>query len=197
MARSVMRTTLGQQYVKGFAPDAINREVNDFYSTPSVMTEALLSVEKFEGSVWEPACGNGAISRVLESNGYNVKSTDLIERGYGLGGYDFLLDKETKVNNIITNPPFKLMEEFINNSLSRTDRKVAILGRLALLEGQGRRKIWDKTPISKIWVFSKRYSFLKPGESPYGSKGGKGGMIASAWFVWEHGYTGRPTIGWI
>ena len=51
MARSVMRTTLGQQYVKGFAPDAINREVNDFYSTPSVMTEALLSVEKFEGSV--------------------------------------------------------------------------------------------------------------------------------------------------
>lgn len=89
------------------------------------------------------------------------------------------------------------MERFIDHALKRTTGKVAILGRLALLEGQGRRDIWDTTPIARVWVFSKRYAFVRPGEADYGSKGGKGGMIASAWFVWQHGYEGKPTLGWI
>ena len=55
----------------------------DFYATPPEATRALLSVEDFDGLVWEPACGHGAISRVLVNAGYSVVSTDLIDRGYG------------------------------------------------------------------------------------------------------------------
>lgn len=60
-----------------------DRERDDFYATPAPSTEALLSVEQFEGNIWEPCCGEGHISRVLEDAGYTVQSTDLVDRGYG------------------------------------------------------------------------------------------------------------------
>lgn len=47
--------------VAGTATDKVNREKDDFYPTPPYGTEALLSVEKFNGAIWEPACGTGAI----------------------------------------------------------------------------------------------------------------------------------------
>lgn len=63
-----------------------NRVENDFYPTPEIATVLLLENEKFEGEIWEPACGDGAMSTVIERYGYPVKSTDLIDRGYGRGG---------------------------------------------------------------------------------------------------------------
>lgn len=77
----------------------------DFYPTPPEGTRALLSVERFAGSIWEPACGNGAISKVLLAAGYNVVSTDLIHRGFGTGGINFLTQTSTRGRNIITNRP--------------------------------------------------------------------------------------------
>jgi hypothetical protein len=77
----------------------------EFYPTPPEATRALLSVESFEGTVWEPACGDGAISKVLMAAGYQVVSTDLIDRGFGQGGCDFLKSTEPLARNIITNPP--------------------------------------------------------------------------------------------
>lgn len=82
------------------------RAAYEFYPTPPEATRALLSVESFEGSIWEPACGDGAISKVLEAAGYQVVSTDLIDRGYGAGGQDFLKSTEPLGRNIITNPPY-------------------------------------------------------------------------------------------
>ena len=43
-----------------------------------------------------------------------------------------------------------------------------------------------------VWVFSRRLSMYRRGE-----ESGQGGMLAFAWFVWEHGYAGKPTLGWI
>jgi hypothetical protein len=65
-----------------------------------------LSVEHFEGTIWEPACGDGAISKVLEAAGYDVISTDLIDRGFGQGGVDFLKTTKALGRNIVTNPPY-------------------------------------------------------------------------------------------
>jgi hypothetical protein len=76
-------------------------------------SDLLLAVEKFNGGIWEPACGDGSISKELEAAGYAVHSTDLIDRGYGTGGVDFLLDYRTSADNIVTNPPFKFAEEFV------------------------------------------------------------------------------------
>lgn len=61
------------------------RVPHDFYPTPPEAVRALLSVETFEGSIWEPACGDGAISKVLLDAGHEVVSSDLIDRGYGNG----------------------------------------------------------------------------------------------------------------
>lgn len=188
-------TTIGQFYVRGQAPLA-NRSAEDFYPTPPEMTRALLSVEKFDGDIWEPACGDGAMSRVLQDAGYAVTSTDLVDRGFGEGGRDFLMEAAT-ADNIVTNPPFTLVEQFIERAVTGSRRKVAILGRLGLLEGQARRKLWDARPMARVWVFSKRVACVKPGDPAYGSKGGKGGMIAYAWYVWDRGHNGKPELGWL
>jgi len=181
-------------YVRGIIPDAKNRERDDFYPTPPKATRALLSVETFIGDIWEPACGDGAISKVLEEAGYKVTSSDLIDRGYGTPGVDFLLDYQTTADNIVTNPPFKHAEEFVMHALNRARRKVAMLCRLAWLEGKARGEMFQTTPLARVWVFSGRIPMLRGGEQMM--KGG-GGMIAFAWFVWDHEHKGPPTLGWL
>ena len=61
----------------------------DYYATEPKAITYLLEVEEFKGSIWENACGEGHISKELIKNGYDVVSTDLIDRGYGIGGIDF------------------------------------------------------------------------------------------------------------
>lgn len=181
-------------YVRGIIPDAENRERDDFYPTPPAATLALLGVEKFEGGIWEPACGDGAISRVLKDAGYFVHSTDLIDRGFGVPNVDFLLDYTNYADNIVTNPPFKFAEEFTRHALARSRRKVAMLCRLGWLEGQARKQLFQNSPLARVWVFSKRVPMLRGGDQMM--KGG-GGMIAFAWYVWDHAHEGPPTLGWI
>lgn len=169
------------------------RPENDFYPTSPETTLALLKKEKFEGSIWEPACGDGAICRVLEQEGYqDIIASDLIARGYGTTPHDFLLSDWT-ADNIITNPPFTLAQEFVVKSLSCTTGKVAMLAKLAFLEGQKRKSFFESTPLARVHVFSKRVNFYREGVR------GKLGtsMIAFAWYVWEHGHEGPPTITWI
>jgi hypothetical protein len=62
----------------------------DFFPTPRWATFALIENEKFEGDIWECACGDGTMSRVLEETGCAVPSSDLYQRGYGEAGHDFL-----------------------------------------------------------------------------------------------------------
>lgn len=167
------------------------RPDHDYYPTPPEATQALLSVEKFYGEIWEPACGDGAICRVLEATGHTIKATDLIDRGYGETPHDFLTSPYTAVN-IVTNPPFKLAEQFVRLSLERTTGKVAMLCKLQFLEGAKRKQMFENIPFKKVWVFSKRLSLTRNGEKMENS-----GMIAFAWYIFEHGYTGDPTIGWL
>jgi hypothetical protein len=182
-------------YVRGIIPDKENRERDDFYPTPPEATHALLDAEAFDGEVWEPACGDGAISKVLIERGYGVYSSDLIDRGYGEPNIDFLLDYSTeKHHNIITNPPFKHALEFAAHALRRSTRKVAMLCRLAWLEGIERREFFRSTPLSRVHVFSKRVHMMRGGES---AQSGGGGMVAFAWYVWDHAHEGPPTLNWI
>jgi hypothetical protein len=176
------------------------RPDDDFYPTPPEATLALLANETFVGDIWEPACGDGAISRVLEDHGFTVKSTDLNYRGYGVGNRDFLhefpaFNEDANPTNIITNPPFKLAEEFIWKSLEMTadnGGKVAMLCKLQFLEGIKRKKMFEATPLARVHVFSKRITMWRNGEAKPSSS-----MIAFAWFVWDHKYKGEPIIRWI
>jgi hypothetical protein len=180
------------QSIVGTSP---GRPDGDFYPTPPEATEALLRVETFCGTLWEPACGDGAISRVLEAHGHRVRSSDLVDRGYGETGVDFLLFPNAGagcVTSVVTNPPYCLAEAFVTTSLTVARDKVAMLLKLAFLEGVARKALFETTPLARVWVFSRRLTMTRNGEARTG-----GGMIAFAWFVWEHGWEGPPRLGWI
>lgn len=101
--------------IGGVSPVYVRAE-SDFYATPPECTVALANAfgELLPAPVWEPACGDGAISKVLEQQGLTVYSTDLRDTGYGAGGIDALTFVPHGVKSAITNPPFSLAVEFIN-----------------------------------------------------------------------------------
>jgi len=193
LALDLNEPTAGSKaYVRGIIP-SVDREKDDYYPTPAAGTRALLAVERFEGPIWEPACGAGDMSRVLEAAGYPVISTDLVDRGYGEARQDFLMQWQPRAPNVVTNPPFKLAEEFAAKALALTTGKVALLARLAWLEGKQRRQLFEGSPLARVWVFSGRLGFDR-GQL---AREGAGGMVAFAWFVWDHAHRGAPTLGWI
>lgn len=175
--------------------DGKKRIKNDFYPTPPHATQALLEVEEFSGTVWECACGDGAISKVLKSNGMRVLSTDLIDRGYGKRQQDFLAYSGDAVyDNIITNPPFALATEFIVKSKLHANQKIAMFLKTTFLEGVSRYQMFqdEEFPFKCMYQFSRRVSF--------GADAGthkNGGMMAFAWFIWDREHVGAPFIKWI
>lgn len=157
----------------------------DYFPTPAWATHALIDNEKFVGDIWESACGDGAMSRVLETTGCKVRSTDLFNRGYGEAGHDFV-GSTRAADNIITNPPYNCAEGFVQSGVRNSKRKFALLLRLAFLEGSNRANtIFSKCPPSRVWVFSERITFYPAGAVQAGS-----GTTAYAWFVWDNDASG-------
>lgn len=175
----------------GFNPD--ERPTNDFYPTPPPMTEALLRVEKFSGGIWEPACGDGAMARVFEAHGCEVTGTDIEPRGYG-AWLDFFMCADLLAPNIVTNPPYRLLNDFIERAAMFQPEKIAILAKLNSLETIERSRILERTKLTRVWVFRARHSIYRDGIIP---EKDNGGMIAFCWLVWERGYTGAPVLGWV
>lgn len=173
------------------------RVENDFYATHPDSTKALLAVEEIIYPVLEPACGEGHISKLLEQ--YKVKSFDLIDRGYGNVGVDFLTNEFTgDYNTIITNPPFNLFQQFVEKALKIAKKKVIMFGKLQALEGQKRATFLQKTPLKYIYVFKKRQQPMRNGKENDEITGKKmSSTMAFAWFVWEKDYEGEPIIRWI
>jgi hypothetical protein len=163
----------------------------DYFPTPAWATHALADNEAFEGDIWESACGNGAMSDVLELYGNRVVSSDLFDRGYGEAGIDFL-DSHRRAANIVTNPPYNSAEGFVKAGLEKADRKFALLLRLAFLEGANRqRTIFSKSPPSRVWIFSERITFYPANAVQKGS-----GTTAYAWFVWDKDSSEGTRVNW-
>jgi hypothetical protein len=164
----------------------------DYFPTPSWATEALIANEQFSGDIWECACGDGSMSRVLEKTGQRVTSSDLYDRPYGDAGVDFLTADRTS-DNIVTNPPYNSAEGFVKAGLEKANKKLALLLRLAFLEGSNRnRTIFTLTPPTRVWVFSERITFY-----PAGAKIAGSGTTAYAWFVWDKENMGRTELKWL
>jgi len=172
------------------------RPADDFYPTPPEVTRALLRVEPFVPpmDIWEPACGNGAMSKVLEQTGLSVYSSDLNDHGYGDSYIDFLETEGARPNTaIVTNPPFKLASDFIRHAIYDLQvPKLCLLMKLIALEGQVRGRLLEDTGLSRVWVFRDRIKLTRNGDDYK-----NGGMMAFAWFVWERDWDKKPEIGWI
>lgn len=177
------------------------RQNEDYYATEPKAVELLLEQEIFSPYVWECACGEGHISDVLQQHGYKVKSTDIVDRGYvNTEVQDFLSTtkediKEDFPRDIITNPPYKFAQKFVEHALdiSMYNTKVAMFLKLTFLESKARKKMFEKYPPKVVYVSSSRLQCAKNGDFDTH----KQRAVAYAWYVWEKGFVGDPIIKWI
>ena len=174
------------------------RAAYDYYATEPRAVELLLEQEQFASTIWEPACGEGHISKVLIEHGYEVISTDLIDRGFGNGGVDFLTCNTSFMDipyDIITNPPYKYSTEFAEKALELVadGRKVAMFLKLTFMESKKRKPFFQKYPPRIIYVSAGRLMCGFNGQF----KTHSGRAIAYAWDVWEKGFNDAPVIRWI
>ena len=163
------------------------RQREDFYATDPKAALLLLELEKFSNNIWECSCGQGHLSEVFKQAGYSVKSTDLIDRGYGEGGVDFLAIDNVEWNgDIITNPPYKYAQEFIEKALQIIPKgcKVAMFLKLQFMEGKARKNLFINYPPKTIYVSSSRILCAKNAEFEKMIAGG-GSAICYAWYIWE------------
>ena len=168
---------------------------DDLYETPPEAVRALLAVEKIPaGAIWEPACGPGAIVRVLKEAGHRVYATDLVDYAspdQDAARIDFLLEQQAPdfhIGAIITNPPYKLAGQFVRHALPLCPRVIMLL-RLAFLESDRRSSILDGGQLARVHVFRNRLPMMhrEGWDGPRASS-----SIAFAWFVWDRLHSG-PT----
>jgi len=186
--------TLPGRNLAGSSDDG--RPANDFYPTPAYVTKALMAAEDIRHyDIWEPACGDGAMSNVLAEANHKVYVSDLEPRLEGAKVADFLERGNhptvEPMNWIITNPPFKLAAQFVERAKAYDPDKIAMFLKIQFLEGIGRRDLLldTKFPLARIHVFSKRVSLTRNGLPMK-----NGGTMCFAWFVWDKGHEGPATF---
>lgn len=176
------------------------RKPADLYPTPVDGTESIVPVlevmrehmgisDNSKCRVWEPACGDGRMARVLEWHGFDVFGSDFRETpGYGFGGIDFLKDQPTTTgliphdsfDIIVSNPPFSLAEQFIRRALSITPN-VAMLLKMQYWNAASRLPFFAEHRPAFVLPLTWRLAFLE-------SERGKSPLMDCAWVVWsEHG----------
>ena len=176
--------------VTGVAMHPYSERGVDLYETPASAVHALLAAEPLPaGVVWEPACGPGAIVRVLREAGHRVVASDLIDYGCpdSTGGIDFLeqLSAPEDAETILTNPPFMHADEFVRHALTLVPRVILLL-RLAFIETTGRSDILDGGQLARIYVFRNRVPMHRDGwTGPRDSN-----PMALAWFIWDRHHRG-------
>ena len=175
------------------------RQREDYYATDPIAARLLLDVEPFEGKIWECACGEKHLAKVFEDAGFEVRSSDIVDR-CGNEVFDFLgiENCEPWDGNIVTNPPYKYATEFIYKALSLISegKKVAMFLKVQFMEGKERKRLFTEFPPKVIYVSSSRIICAKNAEFERMQAGG-GSAVAYAWYVWEKGYKGDTIVRWI
>jgi len=164
------------------------RPEGDFYPTPRSLlwvAEAMLRAELCdEETVFEPCSGDGALSSELQKLGFTVAENDLYR-----GGYDYL-EVPCDYRQVVTNPPFSLWDSFVAKAKREAD-KVIMIGRLNYFGTTSRlhNGTWDG--LKSAWMFTRYVDYRTP-ERQDGLF--HVGAMATAWFVWERGFTAHPTM---
>lgn len=180
-----------------------NREKDDFYATdPQSLVRFLDRIKEdnleLAPNIWECACGSGVLSNVLKEYGYNVLSSDIVDRGYeDTKLWDFLKPTNRILfkGDILTNPPYKYALEFIKIALEQVSEgsKVIMFLKISFLEGKERKEFYKENPPKYIYVFSDRQTCYINGD--FSEK--KGSTVCYCWYVWEKGFKGEPVIRWL
>jgi hypothetical protein len=173
----------------------------DDFPTPPWATRALLEhvvVSKSNLSSMtclEPACGRGHMSVALAHYFREIASFDVFDYGFG-GTADFLKAKysEHSFDWVITNPPFRLGEEFIDRAMKIARHGVAMLTRTVFIESVGRyERLFQSNPPSRVAQFTERVPMVKGRIDKKAST-----ATGYAWLVWEKDQlSGRTQLVWI
>ena len=150
--------------------DQGERDPFDFYPTPPEFTEVLLREVNLPNRIWEPACGDGAMVDVLRKHGHHVEATDI------QGGIDFLMaDAIWPCFAVVTNPPFKLFDEFAIHAYNLATEVSALLVGIHRLGGAQRlNNLWRVIPPSLVIVIPERMKV-----------NGKSSAFNHVWVVWD------------
>jgi hypothetical protein len=182
------------------------RDSLDDFPTPPWATRALSQKLNGKGhdlasmSVWEPACGRGHMARPLAEYFATVRASDIYPYGHG-EVYDFIAPEASShspsahtVDAIVTNPPFKLAEQFATAAISRAKVLVALLVRNGFLESTGRHdRLFRPNPPIAVLQFTERVPMVKGRCDPKAST-----ATSYAWVVWLPGASVAETkLEWI
>ena len=155
---------------------AANRHPDGFYRTPESATVALIrAIDRYlddNERIHEPACGDGAIARVLARHGFPVFATDLVDRGHGISGVDFLKTGPA-TPYVITNPPFALAAQFIRKAVPGS-RLVAMLLKSDYWHAASRIALYEAFPPRQELMLTWRLDWT----------GGGSPTMNCTWWVW-------------
>ena len=171
----------------------------DDFPTPPWATRALCEhllakSELKSQTCLEPACGRGHMARPLSEYFGAVEGADAYHYGFG-PVRDFLNHPYEAGSHdwVITNPPFRLAEEFILRALVVARRGIAVLARSVFLESSGRfNTVFSQTPPAAFGQFVERVPMVKGRLDKEAST-----ATSYAWFVWDKRYAGPPLLKWI
>ncbi len=169
------------------------RQEHEHYVEPEWCSRRLFEVERFEGVIFDPACGFGRIVEAARAAGYRAHGEDIVHRGFPDTALCDFLKQAGCYPNVVSNPPFDQFRAFAEHALHKAIGKVAMIWLVRTLPAAR----WLKdTPLARIWLLTPRPS-MPPGEViTRGEKPG-GGKQDFCWLVWDRAHVGAPSIGWL
>ncbi|TPN44429.1 hypothetical protein FJ981_27930 [Mesorhizobium sp. B1-1-4] len=175
--------------------DGLEREKDDFYPTPPEPTRALLHAEnnrlKEFGTIWEPAAGDGAMVREMESVGLTVRASDLIDRGCDADIRSFYDFPAAPARAIVTNPPFSECgwgngkARWLKHALDVLDVDyMALLMNWGWPGAGGLGPFYAAHPPARVYLMRWKIDFTGQGAPP----------MLNAWFVWDRAWRGETVL---
>lgn len=173
----------------------LEREPDEFYPTPPEPTRAFLHAEidrlRDFGTVWEPACGDGAMVREMESVGLRVVASDLIDRGCGAEIRDFYDWSFPAAGAIVTNPPFAECgwgngkARWLKHALDALGVEyMALLLNWSFPGAGGLAPFWARNPPARVYLMRWKIDFTGQGAPP----------MLNGWFVWDRQHVGETVL---
>ncbi len=189
-AKDVPVLLLDGSFTKGEAV----READDFYPTPPEPTQALLAAEldrlRDFPVLWEAAAGDGAMVREMETLGFTVAKSDLIDRGCNAEIRNFYEYQKADSPSlaIVTNPPFAECNRdpgWVRHALETIGVEyMALLLPVNWLGAMGRAALWSQYPPARLYLMRWRIDFTGQGAPP----------MLNAWFVWDKQHEGETAL---
>lgn len=173
-----------------------DRAEHDFYATTSgFVTDAIINAEgkrwsELGGRLWEPAAGEGDMVRPLCAAGFDVRASDVVDRGFKQSEicdfYDYR-DHDGRLH--VTNPPFSECNTNAGHKWIVHARSIGFQYMALMLPVQ-----WDapesREALFEVWKPARKYVLRQRPDWTGG--GNPTGYVA--WYVWDGNRSMRDPV---